>query len=388
MDRIFELYDFEDDGEVSVCKDFGLAYQSVAHGLRIKYAGSYWQALLKRKGTPVAQRIMASRMSLLSRHLNRNDRILEVGVGCGEFLESVPYDSRGYDINPVGVEWLTKCGKFHDIERDPEYRQFKGWCFWDVLEHMEVPELIFRRIVEGSTVFCSVPIIRDMDKIKESKHYKPGEHLYYWTLKAFIDWMYDWGFSLLEIEAGEMYAGREQVYSFAFKKNMPDYMGLITEYHAIHEREPYGETSAEFVPEILRSIAKGRYKTILDYGCGRSVLAAYLYGDGSRKVLRYDPAIPEYKQMPSQSIDMVICTDVLEHIWKRDLTRIFEEIKSKASSVFFTVSTIPARKKLSNGLNAHVTVMPEKWWMRLIEKHFGACTKIGNYGAGFICKTF
>ena len=56
----------------------------------------------------------------------------------------------------------------------------------------------------------------DLNKIRESKHYRPGEHLLYWTEKGFVDWMFEKGFRFLEKRTFEIQAGREDILSFAF----------------------------------------------------------------------------------------------------------------------------------------------------------------------------
>ena len=55
--------------------------------------------------------------------------------------------------------------------------------------------------------------------IRDSKHYRPGEHLYYFTELGFAQWMARHGFELLEVSNFETKAGRDSILSFAFRRH-------------------------------------------------------------------------------------------------------------------------------------------------------------------------
>ncbi|MNG41039.1 hypothetical protein D3C84_1299630 [compost metagenome] len=57
-----------------------------------------------------------------------------------------------------------------------------------------------------------------MADVLQSKHYKPGEHLHYWTLPGFVNWCEAQGFELQEANHAESELGREGITSFAFKR--------------------------------------------------------------------------------------------------------------------------------------------------------------------------
>ncbi len=119
----------------------------------------------------------------------------------------------GRDVNPVAVEWL----KANDLWVR-NLSDFRAFTFWDVLEHVEQPEDYFRQMPVGSSLFACVPVFADLQRIRESKHYRPGEHLYYWTQEGFAKWMSWHDFALLDMQDYETRAGRENVRSFAFRK--------------------------------------------------------------------------------------------------------------------------------------------------------------------------
>jgi hypothetical protein len=76
-----------------------------------------------------------------------------------------------------------------------------------------------QRVRLHAYVFASIPVFDDLYKVRDSRHYRPGEHLYYFKRQGFIDWMEAHGFLLLEWNDYESAAGRESINSFAFKRN-------------------------------------------------------------------------------------------------------------------------------------------------------------------------
>jgi hypothetical protein len=115
----------------------------------------------------------------------------------------------------------------------------------------------------------------------------------------------------------------------------------------------------------VRSIAEEN-DTILDYGCGKGALAKAL---SPRPVMEYDPAIPGKDQ--AQPCDIVVCTDVLEHI---EPDMVHDVIKHLAQmtrrKLLVNISTVPAKKKLPDGRNAHICLHSSIWWKHYLDKFF------------------
>lgn len=162
------------------------------------------------EGQEIAQKINAGRVALVNRYASAEKDVLDVGVGSGEFIKSRPR-TFGYDVDPAAVEWLKQGGFWRD-----DFSAFHAFTFWDVIEHVETPTDYFNQIPGGSYLFTCLPIFSDLSRIRDSKHYRPGEHLYYWTERGFIDWMKLHRFGMLCRQNFEMDAGRENIYSFAF----------------------------------------------------------------------------------------------------------------------------------------------------------------------------
>lgn len=136
---------------------------------------------------------------------------------------------------------------------------------------------------------------------------------------------------------------------------------IASEYRKMHEAKKFnGDSLGMHIPEIKKLIKLYDCKTILDYGCGKAkVHKKEKLGD----VTLYDPYYEPHSKPPQGTFDMVICTDVLEHVPFDEVSQTLENLMGHADKVLFLViSTKPAKKKFTNGENVHLTVRPESWW--------------------------
>lgn len=211
MDSIIETFRGRPDGDLMLCEHQGVAYQRDM-SQQVHYNGAYFDKYVGYEGTPLAHAINAGRVALVNKYVGADSGVLDVGVGSGEFIKSRP-NTFGFDINPKAVDWLKASMRWADC-----FGAFEAFTFWDVLEHVETPDDYFGRIHDGAYLFTSLPIFEDLKRVRESKHYRPGEHLYYFTEAGFASWMARHGFRLLETDDFETRAGREAILSFAFRR--------------------------------------------------------------------------------------------------------------------------------------------------------------------------
>ncbi len=153
---------------------------------------------------------------------------------------------------------------------------------------------------------------------------------------------------------------------------------LIDQYKRVHETESYGDTSVKNLRFLRPEIKLLRPASIIDYGCGQSQLLDVLDLGYPVKLVRYDPAIPQYQSKPDSVFDLLINIDVLEHIEETDLDDVISEMRSLCRDAILIVDTKPAKKFLPDGRNAHVTVRPHAWWRERLSKHFGELDTIGT----------
>ncbi len=156
---------------------------------------------------------------------------------------------------------------------------------------------------------------------------------------------------------------------------------LIEQYRQIHASKTYGRSSEILIGVVQRHIYDlPPVRTILDFGCGRSRLVDWLAKIHDARAFRYDPAIPEFSQMPTKSADLVLCTDVMEHIPEENLPQIIETIRALSPNVYFNISCRPANEILPNGENAHCTVRPARWWARTLRQSFPELRRTRSLG--------
>lgn len=210
LDRFIAAMPAEEDGDLMLCRDHGIGYQKDREHL-VCYDEAYYSKCAGYEGQEIAQKINAGRIALVQRHVGGN-RVLDVGIGSGEFIKLRP-NTCGCDVNPVAIEWLKR----NDLWSE-HLDHFAGVTMWDVLEHLQVPELYLRQINLHSYLFVSIPIFYALGAIRLSKHYRPGEHLQYYTEDGLIAWMDQHGFRVRERADFEIQAGRESILSFAFQR--------------------------------------------------------------------------------------------------------------------------------------------------------------------------
>lgn len=214
VDSLIAHFPATPDHDLMLCETHGIAYQRDMNAGRVAYDADYLAKVDAYEDTKIAKAVNAGRCALLSRHVKKGATVLDVGAGSGAFVRAaraVGFAAYGFEVIPEGVRRLRAAGVFQD---DPA--GFHAVTFWDSLEHMEDPEAWLRKLGKGPKVFASLPVFRDLRSIRTSKHYRPGEHLHYFTSGGFIDWMALYGFKFLEQSTHETEAGRQGIGAFAF----------------------------------------------------------------------------------------------------------------------------------------------------------------------------
>lgn len=140
---------------------------------------------------------------------------------------------------------------------------------------------------------------------------------------------------------------------------------LITDYYreqnaALHAQGRFGGSGHKHAAAIAAFAEKLGARTVLDYGCGQGKLKPALSG---YKVAEYDPAIPEKAAMPKPA-DLLVCTDVLEHVEPECLDDVLGHMRSLAlHGMYLAIALrLDSKKTLPDGRNPHLLVRSEKWW--------------------------
>ena len=164
-------------------------------------------------------------------------------------------------------------------------------------------------------------------------------------------------------------------------KPSQEYHDLIDSYKVLHQEEGKfkGISLVPLVPTLMSLVKENNCKTLLDYGCGKAI--PYDKDRCKEVDLRhpiqklcnlksfdlYDPAYEKYATLPDKKYDIVVCTDVLEHIAEQDIDYVLTEILSRSKKiVFLNISCQPALKHFKEGKfkgkNVHISVFDPSWW--------------------------
>lgn len=212
MDQIIKNYPSIPFGELNYCHEHGIMYQRDMT-TSVDYGESYFEHYVKIENSDIANKLNKGRTEITEKYCQT---LLDIGIGSGEFIRASKLKVYGFDINPVGIQWLKEKELYLDPYASPP--QVDGFTFWDSLEHIPEPHKILALVPQGKYIFVSMPIFVDLLWVRKSKHYKPNEHYYYFTGSGMVKWLTDSGFEIVEVSDLETRAGREDILTFVFKK--------------------------------------------------------------------------------------------------------------------------------------------------------------------------
>lgn len=134
-------------------------------------------------------------------------------------------------------------------------------------------------------------------------------------------------------------------------------------YTEIHEKTKFGKRSKipDFLAEFVENISPN---SILDFGCGKGNLVEKLKEIHSKKdIIGFDPANPRF-DFPLHPVDLIVSTDVLEHIEPDLIDITLKEIADNCTHTYHLISCAPAKLILPDGRNAHLIQETPDWWRK------------------------
>jgi hypothetical protein len=148
----------------------------------------------------------------------------------------------------------------------------------------------------------------------------------------------------------------------------------------LHEDRPdYGTSGHRWVVPVRELAREMGATSILDYGCGKRTLEREL----GFAINNYDPAVEGLDAAPEPA-DLVVCTDVLEHIEPECLEDVLDDLQRVTKGFgFFNIATRPAVKTLADGRNAHLIVEKARWWLEHLWDRFDI-VQFNDLGGDFI----
>lgn len=150
----------------------------------MKYDLEYYENML-RLNSITAEQICKIRWDWISECAPRV--VLDYGSGVGWFRAWRP---RGVEVYSYDIANYP--------QTDIELVMYDVVCFWDVLEHIPDFKVIEPILALSRHVAISLPIIANTD-LADWKHFKPAEHLHYFTQEVLDAFFERYGFSCIKM---------------------------------------------------------------------------------------------------------------------------------------------------------------------------------------------
>ena len=171
----------------------------------MKYNIEYYEKML-REYSATAEQISRLRWAWI-KDINPKT-VLDYGCGCGWF--------RAW--RPSGIEVYS-----YDIADYPQtgidLKMYDVVCFWDVLEHIPDFSDIEPILALARHIALTIPIFNQEVTLSKWKHFKPGEHIHYFTENTLIALFERYSFVYMASGTPEC-PPRKEVTSFLFKKSL------------------------------------------------------------------------------------------------------------------------------------------------------------------------
>jgi len=168
------------------------------------------------------------------------------------------------------------------------------------------------------------------------------------------------------IDLGHVGLYMRHVGAYAIKPEDLASPAYVEQLRDLHARQKWGHHGASHAPEILAFAHSQGMQTVLDYGCGEGTLARAV---PTLKVQTYDPGVP-HKDGIAKPADLIVATDVLEHVEPDKLNAVLRHIWLLAGKgAFLSISCQPARELLPDGRNAHLSIHTPECWLEKLETY-------------------
>ncbi len=184
--------------------------------------------------------------------------------------------------------------------------------------------------------------------------------------------------------------GDREMRAYTAEQPSPHYHALIRLYTDMHthgyqagadrvaaEKVYAGSTLRRYAHPIRRVFADHQVSSALDYGAGKGenykthepfrvaetgeVISDLKSFWGVDHIRPFDPALGD--EIPQDTYDAVLCTDVLEHVFAADVPWVVDGLFARAKKVVFvTVSCRLANARIPTGEQAHITLRAPAWW--------------------------
>jgi len=135
----------------------------------------------------------------------------------------------------------------------------------------------------------------------------------------------------------------------------------------LHSKQKWGAQGWKALPDVLGLILQYQLKkpTILDYGAGEQTFEKTAkWALPQAKVTSFDPGIPGIDKLAASQWDIIVCTDVMEHVEPQFVDQTLAALRAfTGRAAHLVIACTPAKTILPDGRNAHLTIQPDLWWL-------------------------
>ena len=148
-----------------------------------------------------------------------------------------------------------------------------------------------------------------------------------------------------------------------------EYQDTLRREHQLHP--DWGATGEKSNGDVILGILrKHAYITrVLDFGAGKGSLGRYIRGELDREItwVDYDPGISGIDEIPYGEFDMVVSTDVLEHVEPAKVDATIQLLASKTKTILISyISCMYTEFYFDEGpfegQDLHLSVHDPIWW--------------------------
>jgi 2-polyprenyl-3-methyl-5-hydroxy-6-metoxy-1,4-benzoquinol methylase len=116
---------------------------------------------------------------------------------------------------------------------------------------------------------------------------------------------------------------------------------------------------------------RGQISTVLDFGAGQGSLGKYVQETAFQidvKWTNYDPGVPGIDVAPQGKFDLIVSSDVLEHVEPEEVDNVIQWLSDHATKAqFHHIACDPCGLTLPDGRNAHLITENVEWWLKKFE---------------------
>lgn len=193
-------------------KELGIGFLNPPENMNEVYDENYWTRYRAMCDTEIGKNLNQCRIDIVDKFKAAPIHTLDVGIGNGDFVDK--FGCYGYDVNPEAIKYLKANRKF--INPYTESCKWQCITMFDVIEHIEDIESLLSKT---DMVILSTPIYKDLTDVLGSKHFRPTEHLWYFTISGLIHYLNFFGFDCKYYSTIETKIGRDSIGSFVFKRD-------------------------------------------------------------------------------------------------------------------------------------------------------------------------